>query len=145
GANRVREENDGWCVAMGTFSFGRGTAVVGELLRTRELVGRLVKLAPDDAGVRRELGHIVAELDALWALTKRNVTQAERGGSVPGLGGSVFKLAYSELRHRLGDLAMRVLGPDALTLEDEHVQAWIQAMSLTIAAGTSQVQRNLAA
>ena len=144
-ANRVGEENDGWRVAMVTFSFERGTAFVGELLRTRELLGRLVKVAPDDAGVRRELGHIVAELDALWALTKRNVTQAERGSGVPGLGGSVFKLAYSELRHRLGDLAMRILGFEGLTLEDEHVQAWIQAMSLTIAAGTSQVQRNIVA
>src|SRR5437016_660289 len=144
-ANRVGEENDGWRVAMVTFSFERGTAFVGELLRTRELLGRLVKVAPDDAGVRRELGHIVAELDALWALTKRNVTQAERGSGVPGLGGSVFKLAYSEARHRLGDLAMRILGFEGLTLEDEHVQAWIQAMSLTIAAGTSQVQRNIVA
>jgi len=51
--NRVGEENDGWRVAVVTFSFERGTAFVGELLRTRELVGRLVKLAPDDAGVRR--------------------------------------------------------------------------------------------
>jgi alkylation response protein AidB-like acyl-CoA dehydrogenase len=145
-ANRVGSENDGWRVAMVTFSFERGTAFVGELLKTRELLGRLAALAPaDDAGVRRELGHMAAELDALWALTRRNVTQAERGGGVPGLGGSVFKLSYTELRHRLGDLALRVLGPRALTLDDEHVQAWIQAMSLTIAAGTSQIQRNIVA
>ena len=29
---------------------------------------------------RRELGHVVAEFDALWALTKRNVSQAARAG-----------------------------------------------------------------
>ena len=144
-ANRVGEENDGWRVAMVTFSFERGTAFVGELLRTRELLTRLADLVPDDVGVRRELGHLAAEFDALWALTLRNVTQAERGGGVPGLGGSVFKLAYSEARHRLGDLAMRVLGRDGLSLDDEHVKAWIQAMSITIAAGTSQIQRNIVA
>jgi alkylation response protein AidB-like acyl-CoA dehydrogenase len=144
--NRVGEENDGWRVAMVTFSFERGTAFVGELLRTRELLARLAKLAPvDDAGVRRELGHLAADFDALWALTKRNVTQAERGGGVPGLGGSVFKLHYSEARSRLGDLSMRILGRDGLTLDDEHVKAWIQAMSITIAAGTSQIQRNIVA
>ncbi|MFN2545024.1 MAG: acyl-CoA dehydrogenase family protein [Actinomycetota bacterium] len=144
-ANRVGGENDGWRVAKVTFSFERGTAFVGELLKTREMLGRLAALAPDDAGTRRELGHLAAELDALWALTKRNVTQAERGSGVPGLGGSVFKLAYSEARHRLGDLAMRILGAEGLTLENEHVQAWVQAMSISIAAGATQIQRNIVA
>src|SRR5207302_7313084 len=83
--NRVGEENDGWRVAMVTFSFERGTAFVGELLRTKQMLGRLARLAADDAGIRRELGHLGADLDALWALTRRNVSQAERGGGVPGL------------------------------------------------------------
>ncbi len=159
-ANRVGAENDGWRVAMVTFSFERGTAFVGELVRTMRLVEELAELAQklplgsasawQDGGIRRELGHIAAELDALWALTKRNVTQAERASGVPGLGGSVFKLAYSELRHRLGDLAMRLLDRAALTLDEidgqspaVHVERWMQAMSLTIAAGTSQIQRNI--
>jgi alkylation response protein AidB-like acyl-CoA dehydrogenase len=64
---------------------------------------------------------------------------------VPGLGGSVFKLHFSETRARLGDLALRILGPQRFTLEEEHVRAWIQSMSLTIAAGTSQIQRNIVA
>src|SRR5919197_615593 len=109
--NRVGEENDGWRVAMVTFSFERGTAFVGELLRTRELLRRLAGMAPDDAGIRRELGHLGAEFEALWALTLRNVTQAEQGGGVPGLGGAVFKRSYSEAMRRLGALARRILGP----------------------------------
>ena len=158
--NRVGAENDGWRVAMVTFSFERGTAFVGELVRTRALVEDLATIARgtsrnggsawDDDGLRRELGHMAAELDALWALTCRNITQAERGTGVPGLGGSVFKLAYTELRSRLGDLAMRLLDRAALSLDDVggiesgiHVERWMNAMSLTIAAGTSQIQRNI--
>jgi hypothetical protein len=144
-ANRVGEENDGWRVAMVTFSFERGTAFVSELLSTFELLGRLVELSKREGlfdAYRLDLAHVAADLDALWALTKRNVTQAERTG-VPGVGGSVFKLHYSEVRHRLGDLAMRMLGPRALTLESEHARGWVHAMSLTIAAGTSQIQRNI--
>ena len=159
-ANRVGEENDGWRVAMVTFSFERGTAFVSELLQSqvllrrlaavaRELPGTTTPTAFDDPGIRRELGHLAADLDALWALTKRNVTQASNSG-VPGLGGSVFKLHYSEARHRMGDLAMRILGPAGLALDDlgaldsgVHVRNWIHAMSLTIAAGTSQIQRNI--
>jgi hypothetical protein len=155
--NRVGEENDGWRVAMVTFSFERGTAFVSELLQSRVLLGQLAETARktgrwDDTGIRRELGHLAADLDALWALTKRNVSQAQRGTGVPGLGGSVFKLHYSETRHRLGDLALRVLGPSRLSLGDlgglasgAHVRGWLHAMSLTIAAGTSQIQRNIVA
>src|SRR5439155_7240848 len=91
-ANRVGDENDGWRVAMVTFSFERGTAFVSELLDSMQLLRRLVALCKrngrwGDNGVRRELAHLAAELDALWVLTKRNVTQAERNG-VPGPGGS---------------------------------------------------------
>ena len=64
----------------------------------------------------------------------------------------MFKLSYTELRHRMGDLAMRLLDRAALSLEDVggipsgvHVERWMQAMSLTIAAGTSQIQRNIVA
>ncbi|MGH2728220.1 MAG: acyl-CoA dehydrogenase family protein [Actinomycetota bacterium] len=159
-ANRVGEEHDGWRVAMVTFSFERGTAFVGELIRTMSLVEHVAELARriprgdgsawDDPGLRRDLGRIAAELDALWALTRRNITQAERGTGVPGLGGSVFKLAYSEVRHRLGDLTMKLLDRAALSFEDVggfpsgvHVERWFQSMSLSIAAGTSQIQRNI--
>jgi alkylation response protein AidB-like acyl-CoA dehydrogenase len=146
-ANRVGEENDGWRIAMVTFSFERGTAFVSEMLETYELLSGLVERvratpAWRDAGIRRELGHLAADLDALWALTKRNVSQAGRNG-VPGVGGSVFKLHYSEMRHRLGDLAMRLVDRDALTVGDPHVYGMIHAMSVTIAAGTSQIQRNI--
>ncbi|HEX9713599.1 MAG TPA: acyl-CoA dehydrogenase family protein [Actinomycetota bacterium] len=147
--NRIGEENDGWRIAMVTFSFERGTAFVGELLASMQLVGRLAERARklgawDDAGVRRDLGHLAADLDALWALTKRTVTQTE-ATSVPGPLGSVFKLHYSEVRHRLGDLAVKLLAPQGLTLDNEHARGWLHAMSISIAAGTSQIQRNILA
>src|SRR5205807_2610084 len=94
----------------------------------------------------RELGLIAAQLDGLWHLTKRTITESERTG-VPGIGGSIFKLYYSEVRHHLGDLAMKILGTAALATEDEpavdHVRGWIHAMSISIAAGTTQIQRNI--
>ncbi len=40
-ANRVGDENDGWRVAMVTFSFERGTAFVSELLYSMQLVADL--------------------------------------------------------------------------------------------------------
>lgn len=152
--NRVGDENDGWRVTNVTLSFERGTAFVSEMLQSMELVRHLASVAKrvdrwDDAGIRRELGHVAADLDALWALTKRNISLAQRTGTV-GLGGSVFKLHYAETRHRLGELAMRILDRAALSLEDvgelasgRHVEGEIHAISISIAAGTSQIQRNI--
>jgi alkylation response protein AidB-like acyl-CoA dehydrogenase len=160
-ANRVGDENDGWRVAMVTFSFERGTAFVSEMLYSMQLVTELAALAKkvtrngaaawEDRGLRREIGMAAADLDALWALTKRNVTQATRTG-VPGPGGSVFKLHYSEVRHRLADLAERVLQRASLSLDDvaglpseRHMEGAIHAISISIAAGTTQIQRNIVA
>ena len=159
--NRVGLENDGWRVAMVTFGFERGTAFVSDLVETDRLISDLVRLARlvtrrsatawDDVALRREVGHLQAEMDALWAMTKRNLSQAARHG-VPGPAGSVMKVAYSELFQRVTDLAMRVLERGGLSLED--VGAWpsglfveerLRSTSFTIAAGTSQIQRNIIA
>jgi alkylation response protein AidB-like acyl-CoA dehydrogenase len=159
-ANRVGEENDGWRVTMVTLSFERGTAFVGDLLEAFELLTATVALARrtgawSDPGVRRQAGHVKAELDALWALTKRNVSQAARTG-IPGVGGTYFKLAYSETRHKLGEFSLALLERAGLSAHDVEgidgegllpagmmVEDWLRGISLTIAAGTSQIQRNI--
>ena len=158
-ANRVGEENDGWRVTMVTLSFERGTAFVGDLLECVRHLGEVRRLAErlglrGDEGLARRIGHLVAAFDALWALTKRNVSEAAQTG-VPGIGGSVFKLAFSEHAQALGNLAVEVLdraalcadeldGPDGSALGNaEQLHAWFKSINLTIAAGTSQVQRNI--
>lgn len=160
-ANRVGAENDGWRVTMVTLSFERGTAFVSELLAAMELNRDLIELAKritskgatkwDDAGLRRDLGKIAAELDAQWSLTKRNISQAQRTGMV-GVGGNVFKLGYTETSQRQGEIAMKLLDRAALSIEDigdlpngRQVFGRIHGLSMSIAAGTSQVQRNIVA
>ncbi len=157
-ANRVGDENDGWRVAMVTFSFERGTSLVPEMVEARHQLDELARLARtvqrgdgtawDDTGVRREIGHAAAELDALWNLVKRTVSEAARTG-VPGVGASVVKLYYSELIQRIGDLALRVLDRASLSIDDVYegsghvVEERLRTLALTIAAGTSQIQRNI--
>jgi alkylation response protein AidB-like acyl-CoA dehydrogenase len=159
--NRVGEENDGWRVTMVTLSFERGTAFVGELLEAMRLLGELqaigtrLDLFTDHPALLERIGHLRAAFDALWALTKRNVSEAAQTG-VPGIGGSVFKLAFSEHAQALGNLAMEMLaqaslcadplhGPDGPYGNAEQVHNWYKSINLTIAAGTSQVQRNIVA
>ncbi|WP_316769352.1 acyl-CoA dehydrogenase family protein [Streptomyces sasae] len=148
-ANRVGAENDGWRVTMVTLSFERGTAFVGEVVACRRVLGDLARVAYrngtwDDPALRRRLGRLNAEFRALWRLTQWNVSEAE-GKGVPGVGGSVFKLRYSHARQELYDAAAEVLGPDALDLDRPWVLDRLSSLSYTIAAGTSQIQRNIVA
>jgi len=158
-ANRVGKENDGWRVTNVTLRFERGTAFASDMIQLQQFLAELVRVAKrvtrhdaaawEDAALRREVGHAAAELDALWAMVKLSVSEASKTG-VPGLGGSAIKLFYTELYQRVSELGMRVLGRAALSREDVaglpsgHIlHRALQSLSLTIAAGTSQIQRNI--
>ncbi|GAA4315637.1 acyl-CoA dehydrogenase family protein [Streptomyces venetus] len=149
-ANRVGDENDGWRVTMVTLSFERGTAFAGEVVACRRVLGELAVEARknarwDDPALRRRLGRLNAEFRALWRLTQWNVSAAEASGGVPGVGGSVFKLRYSQARQELYDAAADVLGPDCLDLDRPWTLDRLSSLSYTIAAGTSQIQHSIIA
>ena len=65
--------------------------------------------------------------------------------------GSAVKLGYSELGQEIAELGMRLLGRRSLgadgpdTTEARLVHDHLWAFQNTIAAGTSQIQRNLIA
>ena len=68
----------------------------------------------------------------------------------PGVGGSVFKLAYHgdpRAHGRPGHAAARPgrpgLGDPTGSCPPDHVEQTLYALSLTIAAGTAQIQRNI--
>lgn len=157
--DRVGAENDGWRVTMVTLSYERGTAFVGEVVACRRTLGELARTARDngrweDPALRRRLGRLGAEFAALWRLTQWNVSESQGGGvgsrggggfGVPGIGGSVFKLRYSQARQELYEAAADVLGPDALDLAHPWNQDRLSSLSYTIAAGTSQIQQNIVA
>ncbi|MHB8467294.1 MAG: acyl-CoA dehydrogenase family protein [Acidimicrobiales bacterium] len=160
-SNRVGLENDGWRVAMVTFAFERGTAFLVEIMEGFRFARALASMAEkvtrgsatawEDVGLRRELGRLVADFDALWSMTAWNVSEASRTG-VPGPGASLLKLRVTEAFQELGRLGMRVLGraglsrTDVAGLASSHlVEEYLRALSHTIGGGTSQIQRNIVA
>jgi hypothetical protein len=125
-AERLASEYDGTCVSLPAD------------LSTLAGVEALAR----EHALEIELGRCIAEFDALWALTKRNVSQSSRGTIGPGA--MVMKLAYSEARQRFGELCLKALGRDALHVDDnELVEERLRTLALTIAAGASQIQRNI--
>jgi len=158
-ANRVGAENDGWRVTNVTLRFERGTAFAGEMVHLQEILAGMVALAQritrhdaaawDDRALRRDVGHLAAQLDALWAMVKLSVSETAKTG-MPGLGASAIKLFYSSVYQQVGELGVRLLGRAALSREDldglpceQSIHRAMQSLSLTIAAGTSQIQRNI--
>jgi alkylation response protein AidB-like acyl-CoA dehydrogenase len=161
--DRVGAENDGWRVTNVTLRFERGTAFAQHIIALRTQLHRLVRLAGDgdggdgsdggvvgDAGLRRHMGRLDARIDALWRMTQRCVTEAEASG-VPSPLGSAVKLGYSELGQEIARLGVALLGRRAIATagpESEEAQVvhdYLWAFQSTIAAGTSQIQRNLIA
>ena len=157
--NLVGAENDGWRVTNVTLRFERGTAFAGEMYDLKPSLSEIAAEAQkvtsygarawDDAGLRREIGHLQAEIDALWNLLKLSIGQADESG-VPGIGASAVKLFFTELKQRIGDVAMRVLGRAVLGRSDmagmpvEYFSyEALQSLSMTIAAGSSQIQRKI--
>jgi alkylation response protein AidB-like acyl-CoA dehydrogenase len=154
-SNLVGAENDGWRVANVTLRFERGTAFAQHIITLRSELRRVVGLAQergawDDTGLQRQVGHLDARIDGLWRMTQRCVTEAEMTG-LPSPLGSAIRIGYSELGQEIAKLGMRLLGrraiaTDGLDTSDAHiVHDYLWTFQNTIAAGTSQIQRNLIA
>ena len=147
---------------MSRFSFERGTAFVSDVLQSQVLVATSPSSPQvtsggattwDDAGLRRELGQLAAELDALWALTKRNISQARahrlvgpggigveaRATPSSGTGSAISPCACST--------AAALRSTTSATSGDGRTStaASARAVDDSIAAGTSQIQRNIIA
>jgi alkylation response protein AidB-like acyl-CoA dehydrogenase len=152
-SNRVGDENDGWRVTNVTLRFERGTAFAQHIITLRSQIHALVGLAREtsawnDVALRMHVGRLEANVEALWRMTQRGIADAERTG-MPAPSGSATKLRYSELAQEIADLTLRTVGRPALAGASERARAaarnYLWSLQFTIAAGTSQIQRNLIA
>jgi len=153
--NRVGAENDGWRVTNVTLRFERGTAFAQHIINLRAQLRRLVALATRrsrtlDDGLWRRFGRLDARVEGLWRMTQRCITEAERSG-LPSPLGSEVKLGYSELGQDIARLGMDLLGERVIASDGPEseearvVHDYLWSFQYTIAAGTSQIQRNLIA
>lgn len=160
-ANLVGAENDGWRVTNVTLRFERGTAFAQHIITMRAQVRRLVALALarrtasgtawDSDAFRTRVGRIEASIEALWRLTQMCIAEAEETGAPSPLGSAV-KLRYSELSQEIAELSLRAIGRPIIgraevddVASEAAVQEYLWSLQYTIAAGTSQIQRNLIA
>jgi alkylation response protein AidB-like acyl-CoA dehydrogenase len=147
-ANVVGRINDGWAVAMSTLAFERGTAFMAEQVELARVVEELIDLARSrgrsiqshDLGPR--LATLRAEVAALRAMAYVTVSRGQRE-AVPGPEASIIKLYHSELHQRVYRMALDVMGPEGLERSQKWTKPYLVSFNYTIAAGTSEVQRNI--
>jgi alkylation response protein AidB-like acyl-CoA dehydrogenase len=149
----VGEPGDGWRIGRTTLanervsmssgaSFGNG---VESLIRT--VARRSERGEPSPASLEDRLGHLIAEAQSVALLGHRS-TLRTLSGVDPGSGSSVRKLLGVEHEQRVQEMGMALYGADGAVL-DGQAQRWEQGFlstrCLTIAGGTSEVQRNVIA
>jgi len=157
-ANLVGEKNQGWQVAVTTLMFERANfgithQIEAYIRRLAEVAGRVQidsHLATEDSVVRQKLAQFYIEAQAIKYNGLRQLTKQLRGGP-PGPEGSIGKLAASELNLRVVHFATELLGPySQLALGEERgidegywSRRALSTRLFTIAAGTSEVMRNI--
>jgi alkylation response protein AidB-like acyl-CoA dehydrogenase len=136
--------NQGWRVARATLgnervSIGGGDGPGGSAYQTVELLERY---APDDGGLRRQVGALVAEEQAMSLINLRQAARAVEGAE-PGPEGNVTKLLSAEHAQRIAAVGMAIAGGAAVGGDEADLaELFLFTRCLTIAGGTSEIVRN---
>src|SRR5215467_5701456 len=149
----VGEPGGGWRVAMGTLSFERGVATLGQQIGFERELGRLVGEArrtgaAADPVLRDKLARAWIGLAAMRAHALDTLAAgAEAAGTAP----SVLKMLWSRWHQELGELAMEVLGAPSMVARgapydlDDWQRLFLFSRADTIYGGSDEIQRNIIA
>jgi alkylation response protein AidB-like acyl-CoA dehydrogenase len=157
--NMVGEENRGWYVGATLLDFER--SLIRRVVELRRAVNELVELArerQDGArpggrhAVRHELAERLVEAAVARLLSQRVISMQKRG-LVPNYEASMNKLFFSETEQRVARTGLKLIGLHGGLYEGEaraplHGRLafmYLRRVPVTIAGGTSEIQRNVIA
>jgi len=159
--NRVGEENRGWYVGATLLDFERSG--IGAANGLRNTVQDIVAFAREASasgsvpvrltdGIRAELAEraIEAELGRLFSY---RIISMQKRGQIPNHEASMNKLFRSEVSQRVAQTGMKLIGlygnvyrgSEYAALKGRITHMYLSSVSSTIAAGTSEIQRNVIA
>jgi alkylation response protein AidB-like acyl-CoA dehydrogenase len=158
--NRVGEENRGWYVGMTLLDFERSN-ITGAVDARRSLEslrgyvgtdeGKAHARIADMPSLRGEIADRFIETDVMFNFSFRIISMQD-SGLIPNYEASTSKLFNSELVQRLSNTGMKVFGlhaglweRDRAPMRAQFTRSYVSSVSATIAAGTSEVQRNIIA
>ena len=158
--------NNGWAVAMTLLGFERGEAAAVSPIRYQAELDRLLLMAKErgvntDPLIRQRLAWCHSKVQMMRFLGMRTLTQFLQGHQ-PGPDAAIGKLFWSEYHKVVTELAMDMMGADAMVptgrppssafgaddagapnSTNSWAMTFLNARAGTIYAGSSQVQRNI--
>jgi alkylation response protein AidB-like acyl-CoA dehydrogenase len=151
----VGGRGQGWRVSRSTLKHERGS--LGGVTWVESMLRDLVKLAREtthdgrpailDPCIRAELAAIEGAAMALTYSTYRSASMNAHGQD-PGLFSTMAKISSTDLAQRIAKLARDILKDDLLDMSGPHgkwTERFMVSLSLAIAGGTSNIQRNIIA
>jgi hypothetical protein len=146
--NLLGQLNEGWRVAMTTLSHERaGVARLHlDLARSFEsLLEAAHRRGPITDPVQRDLlARLYADIACLRFATSRELTNIGQGGQPSAAMGGLAKLAWARSGQRLAELAVTIIGSEAL-LAGHWTRSLLMSPSYSIAGGTGDINRNVVA
>jgi alkylation response protein AidB-like acyl-CoA dehydrogenase len=152
----VGEVNKGWQVILTALGHERGTLLLVDHVRRQTDMARLraavmLQGKRHDPLTRQQFSRLHIEVEIMRLHCFKVMSDLENGR--PQSDVSILKLYGSEMVQQLDDFALAVQGPYAQlwrgtprTHDDGSWQhSWLMARAMTIASGTSEVQRNIIA
>jgi len=147
-------ENKGWDVLLSGLQMERVTSAAGNCGAAQAAVDLAVQYAKDRKQFGRPIGafqaiaHMLAdmqtEVEAARTLTWRAAWMASTGqNALREI--TMAKLLSSETYVKVANMGMQIFGGFGYSMEFDMQRHYRDARSATIAAGTSQIQRNLIA
>lgn len=161
-ANVIGQINSGWDIAITTLMHERATLTFSRQLQSRIALTDMISFARGwhrhgqpalcDPLVRQQVAQAVIESSAIRYTAYRSITKTLRGG-IPGPEGSIEKLFWSEMYQRQLETALAIEGPYAQLVKDsprvpddgQWPSLFLYSRGRTIAAGSSEIQRNIIA
>jgi alkylation response protein AidB-like acyl-CoA dehydrogenase len=158
--NMVGEENRGWYVGATLMDYERSG--IGNSVGTQRRLNRLLKTAkelPQDQSMLQRNNNVRLTfadrfIDAAIALLfSQRIMSMQSKAQVPNHEASMAKLYSSEMGQRISSLNIMLFGLYGNMMDRKREEAqkggaargYLQAVSATIAGGTSEIQRNIIA
>lgn len=147
--NVVGGVGNGWKVALTTLMNERAGLGFALQIRLRQLLDDLIGVAAEkgllgDPVYADELAELHTRCESIRLLAWKGLTDVERYGQ-PGPEGSLVKWLWSDTNQRLTQLAVDIVGPEALTSGTSWSYEFLRARGNTIEGGTTEVLKNIVA
>ena len=159
-SDRLGEENQGWTLVGEGLAFER--IGIARYARANRVLEHLVAYARDtvidgrplagDPAVRARLATLAVRIEAAKLLNYGAIS-IQAAGDVPAIEASIARIHNTQVEQLAGQIGLELLGPRGLLLDDDRYavlggemqRQWLESIPVTVAAGSTEVQKNIIA